>query len=95
MDIDLEVFVNRSTALDLNCGKEKIEDILVLHLERGKDYFISVTGNYLSSCYGSSIYALCQMKDPIQDLPQETLLELVSDVPLLLLLPSRTLPKFI
>ncbi|XP_037532767.1 type II inositol 1,4,5-trisphosphate 5-phosphatase [Nematolebias whitei] len=76
VDIDLEVFVNRSTAPDLNCGKEKIEDILVLHLERGKDYFISVTGNYLSSCYGSSIYALCQMKDPIQDLPQETLLEL-------------------
>ncbi|XP_043973971.1 type II inositol 1,4,5-trisphosphate 5-phosphatase isoform X2 [Gambusia affinis] len=76
MDIDLEVFVNRSTAPDLNCGKQEIEDILVLHLERGKDYFISVTGNYLPSCYGTSIYSLCHMKEPIQDMPKETLLEL-------------------
>uniref|UniRef100_A0A3P9NEC3 phosphoinositide 5-phosphatase n=1 Tax=Poecilia reticulata TaxID=8081 RepID=A0A3P9NEC3_POERE len=78
MDVDLEVFVNRSMAPDLNCGKQEIEDILVLHLERGKDYFISVTGNYLPSCYGTSIYSLCHMKEPIQDMPKETLLELVT-----------------
>uniref|UniRef100_A0A8C6K803 phosphoinositide 5-phosphatase n=1 Tax=Nothobranchius furzeri TaxID=105023 RepID=A0A8C6K803_NOTFU len=78
-DIDLEVFVNRTTAPDLNCGKQVIEDILVLHLERGKDYFISVTGNYLPSCYGSSIYSLCHMREPIRDMPQETLLQLVTD----------------
>ncbi|XP_049902860.1 type II inositol 1,4,5-trisphosphate 5-phosphatase isoform X1 [Epinephelus moara] len=73
VDIELEVFVNRSTAPELNSGKEEIEDILVLHLERGKDYFISVTGNYLASCYGSSIHSLCQLREPIQDMPQETL----------------------
>uniref|UniRef100_A0A8C4FBJ0 phosphoinositide 5-phosphatase n=1 Tax=Dicentrarchus labrax TaxID=13489 RepID=A0A8C4FBJ0_DICLA len=76
VEIELEVFVNRSTAPDLNSGKEQIEDILVLHLERGKDYFISVTGNYLPSCYGTSIRALCHMREPIQDMPQETLREL-------------------
>ncbi|TNN89132.1 Type II inositol 1,4,5-trisphosphate 5-phosphatase [Liparis tanakae] len=73
VDIDFEVFVNRSTAPALNSGKEPIEDILVLHLERGKDYFISVTGNYLASCYGTSIQSLCQLREPIQDTPQETL----------------------
>lgn len=78
VDIDLEVFVNRSTAPDLNCGKEQIEDILVLHLERGKDYFISVSGNYLPSCYGTSIRSLCHMREPIQDMPPETLHELVN-----------------
>lgn len=78
MDIELEVFVNRSTAPDLNSGKEQIEDILVLHLERGKDYFISLSGNYLPSCYGSSIHSLCQMREPIQDMPLETLRGLVS-----------------
>ncbi|XP_028281152.1 type II inositol 1,4,5-trisphosphate 5-phosphatase isoform X2 [Parambassis ranga] len=76
VDIELEVFVNRSTAPDLNSGKQQIEDILVLHLERGKDYFISVTGNYLPSCYGTSIHSLCQLREPIQDMPQETLLKL-------------------
>lgn len=78
VDIDLEVFVNRSTAPDLNSGKERIEEILVLHLERGKDYFISVTGNYLPSCFGTSIRSLCQMREPIQDMPAETLRKLVS-----------------
>uniref|UniRef100_A0A3Q0SLY3 phosphoinositide 5-phosphatase n=1 Tax=Amphilophus citrinellus TaxID=61819 RepID=A0A3Q0SLY3_AMPCI len=68
VDIELEVFVNRTTAPELNSGKQEIEDILVLHLERGKDYFISVTGNYLPSCYGTSIHALCQLKEPIQDI---------------------------
>ncbi|XP_071324614.1 type II inositol 1,4,5-trisphosphate 5-phosphatase isoform X1 [Trachinotus anak] len=77
VDIELEVFVNRSTAPELNSGQQQIEDILVLHLERGKDYFISVTGNYLPSCYGTSIYSLCQLKEPIQDMPQETLRKLV------------------
>ncbi|XP_034553894.1 type II inositol 1,4,5-trisphosphate 5-phosphatase isoform X2 [Notolabrus celidotus] len=77
VEIELEVFVNRSTAPDLNSGKEQIEDILVLHLERGKDYFISVAGNYQSSCYGTSIQSLCQLREPIQDMPQETLRELM------------------
>ncbi|XP_071769254.2 type II inositol 1,4,5-trisphosphate 5-phosphatase isoform X2 [Centroberyx gerrardi] len=76
VDIDLEVFVNRSTAPELNSGQQQIEDILVLHLERGKDYFISVSGNYLSSCYGTSIHTLCQLREPIQDMPQETIHEL-------------------
>lgn len=73
VDIDLEVFVNRSTAPELNSGREEIEDILVLHLERGKDYFISVTGNYLPSCYGTSVDSLCQIREPIRDMPREVL----------------------
>ncbi|XP_045076749.1 type II inositol 1,4,5-trisphosphate 5-phosphatase-like [Coregonus clupeaformis] len=76
MDIDLEVFVNRSTATELNAGRQEIEDILVLHLERGKDYFLSVSGNYLPSCFGSSIQTLCQLRDPIQEIPLETVREL-------------------
>nr|XP_046169338.1 type II inositol 1,4,5-trisphosphate 5-phosphatase isoform X2 [Oncorhynchus gorbuscha] len=78
MDIDLEVFVNRSTATELNSGRQQIEDILVLHLERGKDYFLSVSGNYLPSCFGSSIQTLCQLRDPIQEMPLETIRELTS-----------------
>ncbi|XP_064804714.1 type II inositol 1,4,5-trisphosphate 5-phosphatase-like isoform X2 [Oncorhynchus masou masou] len=76
VDIDLEVFVNRSTATELNAGRQQIEDILVLHLDRGKDYFLSVLGNYLPSCFGSSIQTLCQLRDPIQEMPLETIREL-------------------
>uniref|UniRef100_A0AAY5K6Z4 phosphoinositide 5-phosphatase n=1 Tax=Esox lucius TaxID=8010 RepID=A0AAY5K6Z4_ESOLU len=74
----LTVFVNRSTAADLNTGHQQIEDILVLHLERGKDFFLSVSGNYLPSCFGSSIQTMCQLRDPIQDMSLESIQALVS-----------------
>ncbi|KAJ7417265.1 Inositol polyphosphate 5-phosphatase OCRL-1 [Willisornis vidua] len=71
--VELEVFVNKSTATCLNSGEEKLEDILVLHLNRGKDYFLSVTGNYLPSCFGSPIHTLCYMREPIQDMSAESI----------------------
>ncbi|XP_042649659.1 type II inositol 1,4,5-trisphosphate 5-phosphatase isoform X2 [Tyto alba] len=74
--VELEVFVNKSTATHLNSGEEKLEDILVLHLNRGKDYFLSVTGNYLPSCFGSPIHTLCYMREPIQDMSAESIRKL-------------------
>uniref|UniRef100_A0A8D2ATN3 Type II inositol 1,4,5-trisphosphate 5-phosphatase n=1 Tax=Sciurus vulgaris TaxID=55149 RepID=A0A8D2ATN3_SCIVU len=76
IEIELELFVNKTTATKLNSGEDKIEDILVLHLDRGKDYFLSVSGNYLPSCFGSPIHTLCYMREPILDLPFETVSEL-------------------
>lgn len=65
----------------LNSGEDKIEDILVLHLDRGKDYFITVSGNYLPSCFGTSLEALCRMKKPIREIPITKLIDLVRDKP--------------
>ncbi|XP_030872623.1 type II inositol 1,4,5-trisphosphate 5-phosphatase isoform X2 [Leptonychotes weddellii] len=76
IEIELELFVNKTTATKLNSGEDKIEDILVLHLDRGEDYFLSVSGNYLPSCFGSPIHTLCYMREPILDLPLETIREL-------------------
>lgn len=77
VDIDLEVFVNHSTAPGLNSGQQQLEDILILHLERGKDYFISITGSYLPSCFGSSLSTLCLLRAPIQDMNLDTIRDLV------------------
>ena len=41
-DIEIEVYVNKKTAGDLNCGQDQLYDILVLHLHGGKDIFITV-----------------------------------------------------
>ncbi|XP_064897495.1 type II inositol 1,4,5-trisphosphate 5-phosphatase isoform X2 [Columba livia] len=71
--VELEVFVNRSTATNLNTGADKIEDILVLHLDRGRDYFLCVTGNYLPSCFGCPLHTLCYMREPIQDMSTESI----------------------
>lgn len=38
--------VDKKSASKLNSGEDKLYDILVLHLEGGKDIFITVTGRF-------------------------------------------------
>ncbi|XP_072519238.1 inositol polyphosphate 5-phosphatase OCRL isoform X2 [Salminus brasiliensis] len=76
IDITLEVYVSKDSVTLLNSGEDKIEDILVLHLDRGKDYFITVSGNYLPSCFGTSLETLCRMKKPIREIPITKLIDL-------------------
>lgn len=77
MDIALEVYVSKGSVTLLNSAEDKIEDILVLHLDRGKDYFLTIGGNYLPSCFGTSLDTLCRMKKPIRDVPITKLIDLV------------------
>uniref|UniRef100_A0A7N8X5F0 phosphoinositide 5-phosphatase n=1 Tax=Mastacembelus armatus TaxID=205130 RepID=A0A7N8X5F0_9TELE len=71
MEIYLEVYVSKDSVTLLNSGEDRIEDILVLHLHDGKDYFITVSGNYLPSCFGTSLETLCRMKNAHVIFPQE------------------------
>ena len=36
LEIEFEIYINKSTVIDLNSGKEKLEDILILHLVGGE-----------------------------------------------------------
>ena len=40
--MNIEIYVDKQTAHLLNSGKDKLYDILVLHLLGGKDIFITV-----------------------------------------------------
>jgi phosphatidylinositol-bisphosphatase len=40
--VKFTVYVNKETAGALNSGDDSMEDILVLHLEGGKDFFVSI-----------------------------------------------------
>ncbi|XP_035266043.1 inositol polyphosphate 5-phosphatase OCRL-like isoform X1 [Anguilla anguilla] len=75
-EICLEVLVNKDSVTLLNSGEDSIQDILVLHLDQGKDYFLTVSGNYLPSCFGTSLEALCRMKKPIREIPITKLIDL-------------------
>ncbi|XP_005098372.1 inositol polyphosphate 5-phosphatase OCRL isoform X2 [Aplysia californica] len=75
-EVQVEVYVEKNSAARLNCGEENLEDILVLHLTGGKDSFITVSGNYLISSFGSSIEALVQMHGPIREVPVASLIEI-------------------
>nr|XP_032832743.1 type II inositol 1,4,5-trisphosphate 5-phosphatase isoform X2 [Petromyzon marinus] len=76
VEVELEVYVNKSTAPRLNSGDDRVEDILVLHLAGGKDYFVTVSGSYLPSCFGSSLQALCRMREPVREVRPGVLLAL-------------------
>nr|XP_043895837.1 inositol polyphosphate 5-phosphatase OCRL isoform X1 [Solea senegalensis] len=79
LEIYLEVYVSKDSVTLLNSGEDAIEDILVLHLDRGKDYFITISGNYLPSCFGTSLETLCRMKKPIREIPITKLIDLGED----------------
>lgn len=75
-DIKLEIYVDKRSACKLNSGEDKLYDILVLHLEGGKDIFITVIGTYERSCFGSSMEALVHIQVPIRELPIGRLMDL-------------------
>ncbi|CAP98850.1 Pc22g15620 [Penicillium rubens Wisconsin 54-1255] len=47
----------------LNIGKLKLEDILVLHVDGGRDHFIPVHGRWLPTCFGCSVDELTRMPE--------------------------------
>ncbi|CAN7983985.1 unnamed protein product, partial [Ixodes pacificus] len=71
--VTLELCVDKRTAWQLNSASDSLEDILVLHLERGKDIFISFI-EYEPSCYGCSLEALARIPCPVRELGRDRLL---------------------
>ncbi|KAJ5073472.1 type 2 inositol 1,4,5-trisphosphate 5-phosphatase [Anaeramoeba ignava] len=55
--INLSIFVDVHTSHFFS-RQNYIEDIIILHLEGGKDHFISIRANYLQSCFGSNLETL-------------------------------------
>ena len=74
----LTVNIDEDSAPLFNSGKDKLEDILVLHLAKGKDFFLTVSGNYQPSCFGSSLETLVHLHTYIREVPVAQLVDLVS-----------------
>ncbi|KAL4631604.1 inositol polyphosphate 5-phosphatase OCRL-1 isoform X1 [Arapaima gigas] len=77
LEILLEVHVNKDAVARLNSGEDTLDDILILHLDGGKDYFITVTGKYLPSCFGTSLEKLSKTRKPIRENHIPKLIDLV------------------
>jgi len=71
VNIEMEVYVTKSNAAKLNSCNEKLDDILVLHLVNGKDFFVTVQGNYVPSSFSTPLNVLCNLKKPIQQYSYE------------------------
>ncbi|KAF2272332.1 DNase I-like protein [Westerdykella ornata] len=60
--VELEVHVAAmETVRLLNKGKMSLDDVLVLHVAGGRDYFLAVRGRWLPSSFGRSIDALVRV----------------------------------
>ncbi|RKP33957.1 hypothetical protein BJ085DRAFT_21339, partial [Dimargaris cristalligena] len=69
--IHFDIVVTNISAPTLNTSQEELRDILILHLENGKDYFISIQGNYLPTCFGTSLDVLARLPKPIRRMTLE------------------------
>lgn len=67
--INFTITVDNEMANALNTGREVLEDIIILRLENGRDYYITVNGNYARSCFGMAVDELVMYSDPIRDVP--------------------------
>ncbi|KAI1286655.1 Inositol polyphosphate 5-phosphatase OCRL [Halotydeus destructor] len=76
LEVEVKICVDKDTASHLNAGDDILTDILVLHLDQGRDLFITVIGNYLPSCFGASIESLIRLKAPVRETDPKVFAEL-------------------
>ena len=67
--INFTLTVNNEIAGALNSGREVLEDIIILRLENGRDYYITIKAQYGRSCFGMSVDELVLYNDPIRNVP--------------------------
>lgn len=65
--IRFEVTIDPTISAPLNRGQENMDEILILRLENSKDFFISVAGDYIPTCFGVPLEQLSEMAVPISE----------------------------
>lgn len=73
-EIELTITINNTTAHRLNTSREVLEDTLILRLENGRDYYITVSGKYARSCFGMPVDELVLYTSPIREVPLNPIL---------------------
>lgn len=53
----------------LNAGREVLDEVLILRLENGRDYYITVGAKFARSCFGMSADELVMYTQPVRNIP--------------------------
>lgn len=85
LSIRLEILIDCKAASiflrkirDATSGSKFPLDILVLHVENGRDIFITIFGEYKPSCFGLSMRTMMKTIKPISDYSIRDLFTIVS-----------------
>tara|TARA_B100000795_G_scaffold180526_1_gene136713 strand:- start:1970 stop:2875 length:906 start_codon:yes stop_codon:yes gene_type:complete len=70
IQVHVEANVGSTVANGLNHSNEILDDILVMRLENGRDYFILISGVHVPSCFGASLESLIA-KEGVSHVPRE------------------------
>jgi phosphatidylinositol-bisphosphatase len=68
ISISMTILVDATSAPALNTRQDSLDDILILHLENGKDYFLSISGQYQPTCFAQNLATLMAHKGPVRPL---------------------------
>jgi len=69
INMNFTITIDNATARMLNSGREVLDDILILRLENGRDYYITVKATFARSCFGMPVEELVMYSDPIRSIP--------------------------
>lgn len=67
--LEFQIFVNYKEVYALNSGTIQLSTIVVLQLEDGKDYFISINAQFIPTSFGLPLILLLSLEsDPVNKL---------------------------
>lgn len=66
LTVMLTCLIDDRLSLDVQSGRLRLDDILILHLENGKDFFISVQAQFLGTAFGLPLSVLLRLPEPIR-----------------------------
>ena len=73
-NIHFTIYVDSGSSSPLNIGEDGLEDILILHTESGKDLFMSISADWVTSSFGADLNVLGSLKSrAIRDTSIDTL----------------------
>jgi len=66
LEMTITVLVNKKSALALVTEEDRIEDIIIFRLENGGDHFVTISGNYIKSSFGTTLSYLVNTPTPVR-----------------------------
>lgn len=72
--IRISSYVDNPVASHLNRESGRLDFTLILHVALGKDYFISVTGQYQRTCFSNDLRWLSRLRGPVRTVTPTNLL---------------------
>lgn len=66
IEFQITAHIDRNTIHAVNCGRETLDDILILCFENGPHFFLSVRASLVSTCFGMSLMDLVSNTAPVR-----------------------------